>query len=377
MAGQQSTVVWQGVCFLAAIIISGWTGVTMVLTPAFALAMIPGTAPYTHLIYRRISNFVQWMWMANVSFLLECLFGIDVVVHGSPELKAKEDEVFGERALWISNHRTRIDWMLLWSLALRTGSLSQLKIILKAPLKKAPIFGWAMQHFLFIFLRRNWAEDQEYLRKFLPFLAEKEPKASYLLFPEGTDLSDGNLEKSAAFAEKNGLPRRVYSLYPRTTGWNFMFPLLKSNLDAVYDVTMFYVDYVPNERPSEKALVSGRLPRAIHFYVERIPIEDIRSSEEELKAWVEARFKQKEEHLRVFYEENGRLPPNAVRLCTQPPTAMFVIAAAFWVALIALALQWAWTLGWWGIVYGIAVIVGYSASSIVYNGVDGFLVNIL
>ncbi len=45
--------------------------------------------------------------------------------------------------------------MLLWCVALRTQTLDRFKIILKAPLRQAPIFGWAMQHFLFIFLVRS------------------------------------------------------------------------------------------------------------------------------------------------------------------------------------------------------------------------------
>jgi 1-acyl-sn-glycerol-3-phosphate acyltransferase len=85
----------------------------------------------------------------------EYLFGIRVTVTGDAATKTHEGELLrGERAMWLSNHRTRIDWMLLWTLALRTQTLGQMKIVLKAPLRMAPIFGWAMQHFLFIFLVR-------------------------------------------------------------------------------------------------------------------------------------------------------------------------------------------------------------------------------
>lgn len=52
---------------------------------------------------------------------------------------------FGEAALIICNHRTRVDWMFLWVLCLRQGQLSGLKIVLKESLKGIPGFGWATQ----------------------------------------------------------------------------------------------------------------------------------------------------------------------------------------------------------------------------------------
>lgn len=79
---------------------------------------------------------------------------MQVRVYGDAATKAQERTMAGEPALWLSNHRTRIDWMLLWSVALRAGALSSLRIVLKAPLRSLPVFGWAMQHFVFIFLVR-------------------------------------------------------------------------------------------------------------------------------------------------------------------------------------------------------------------------------
>ena len=50
-------------------------------------------------------------------------------------------------AMIICNHRTRIDWMFMWSLCLRLGILDSMKIVLKDSLKSIPGFGWAMQVF--------------------------------------------------------------------------------------------------------------------------------------------------------------------------------------------------------------------------------------
>lgn len=62
------------------------------------------------------------------------------------QVKITGDHVdFGEAALIICNHRTRVDWMFLWVLCLRQGQLSGLKIVLKESLKGIPGFGWATQ----------------------------------------------------------------------------------------------------------------------------------------------------------------------------------------------------------------------------------------
>ena len=62
-------------------------------------------------------------------------------------------------SLLICNPRCRLDWMYLWCFCARAGICRRLKIALKAPLKQAPLFGWAMQAFHFVFLSRNDRES--------------------------------------------------------------------------------------------------------------------------------------------------------------------------------------------------------------------------
>lgn len=331
----------------------------------------------------------------------ERMFGMQVRIYGDARTKAQERAMAGEPALWLSNHRTRIDWMLLWSLALRTKTLAALRIVLKAELRKLPIFGWAMQHFVFIFLvrlrcalasspppahsrcvpttqQRRAADDQSYVAQILPFLRRTEPEATYLLFPEGTDMSDANVLKSAKYAEKIGVPVRKYSLYPRTTGWTFMFPLFKHSVNAVYDITMFYVDHMPNERPSELSLLSGRMPRTIHIYLERIDIKELSDLDEQaLVKWMEQRFERRERLLKDFYE-NGQLPDGAQRMFEDDQTSTVALIAAFWVALILVACKFALTVGLlWSVVLGGIVCIGYAAFTAFGPGIDGFLMSTL
>jgi lysocardiolipin and lysophospholipid acyltransferase len=46
-----------------------------------------------------------------------------------------------KRSLIILNHRTRLDWMFIWMLQNRFEILEQLKIVLKAQLKRIPGLG--------------------------------------------------------------------------------------------------------------------------------------------------------------------------------------------------------------------------------------------
>lgn len=222
--------------------------------------------------------------------------------------------------------------------------------------------------------QRRATDDQEHVERLLPFLARAEPDASYLLFPEGTDLSESNVEKSVKYAEKLQLPTRKYSLYPRTTGWTFMFPLLKQSVRAVYDVTMFYVDYTPDERPSEVSLVTGRMPRTVHFYLERIDIEDVAKLDESaLAKWLEARFERKEALLKGFYEDKN-LPSGAEPMFESDVRPTIAVLLAFWVVLILAAFKFALAIGAvWSLVGVFAVVAGYAVFTAAGPGVDGFL----
>ena len=63
--------------------------------------------------------------------------GIKIVITG--------DEIrHGERNLLIMNHRTRLDWMYLWSVLVRQSGVKTEKIILKAPLKFVPGAGMVL-----------------------------------------------------------------------------------------------------------------------------------------------------------------------------------------------------------------------------------------
>lgn len=125
------------------------------------------------------------------SYHKELCFGVKMVVSGKDMDKWKSDEP----AIIIMNHRTRLDWMFFWAFMLRFGSLRRLKIILKEQLKLVPGLGWAMQNFVFIFIKRKWEQDEQYLSDVFSHYSRHHYPIQLLLFPEGTDFSHANREK--------------------------------------------------------------------------------------------------------------------------------------------------------------------------------------
>ena len=128
--------------------------------------------------------------------------------------------------------------------------------------------------------RKNREQDLETLRKVSSLGGEGQ--AALLLFPEGTDLSDSNLKKSHAHAEKEGLSKYMQVLHPRTAGFetacSAMMEVAKNKQSAqpaLLDVTVAYVHQVPGELPSEmKFFGKGECVQDVHILVQSIALND-------------------------------------------------------------------------------------------------------
>ena len=293
-------------------------------------------------LFNRWNDAIQGTWFLLVGTLLECLFGVRIAWTlvgegqkdiellrgtGKPGAERPPAAVLrsflraptqpGRTNILIVNHRTRIDWLLMWAFLSRTDILSGLKIVLKQDMAAIPFLGWAMQTFRFIFVARRWEEDQHRIARVVSYLQDHKEAATLLIFPEGSDLSESNLAKSQSYAKEKGLPVFRHVLNPRTTGLvalkNFIGP---ANIEHVYDVTMGYTDFRPGERPSDASLFSGRMPKCLHFLVSRhtfaapsggvVPSEQqqgppIPATDEGFAKWIEGRFEAKELALSNFY----------------------------------------------------------------------------
>lgn len=119
------------------------------------------------------------------------------------------------------------------------GMHGRIYIVLKESLRKIPVIGWGMQMCQFIFLKRNWEKDRPHFSQHMQKLNNNDPMW-LLLFPEGTNLAPDTRERSAAWAEKNGIADMKHQLLPRATGLQFCLQELRQTVGYVYDCTIAY-----------------------------------------------------------------------------------------------------------------------------------------
>ena len=260
---------------LPGLIMTAIVGTVHLIFPAAAIFLFLAQARRP---YRACVDAVEWLWLSGASALLERCAGVNICTSG-------DDAPCRDRVvLIVLNHHCRLDWMFFWPIAHRLRLLSggALKIALKENLRRAPFFGWAMQAFLFIFLRRNDRDgDLARLRASAEHAAAHGDRYALLIFPEGTDLSPSNVKLAQTFAEQKGKAAYTHVLYPRAAGFCEAMSALGGALDAVYDVTIRYDNHPKvvasdDARPNEGAcLFHGHWPTHVHCHIERVGVTTI------------------------------------------------------------------------------------------------------
>ncbi|KAH7087383.1 acyltransferase-domain-containing protein [Paraphoma chrysanthemicola] len=230
---------------------------------------------------------------------------------------------FPERMVLISNHQIYTDWIYLWWIAYTSQMHGHLYIILKESIKYIPILGTGMMFYGFIFLSRKWATDKERfqhrLRKLStshsgPLSGSKGLDPMWLLlFPEGTNLSNNGRIASKKWADKNDMPDLRHALLPRSTGLSFCLQELKGTVDFVYDCTLAY-EGVPVGQYGQDLFTlrgtyfQGRPPKSVNMHWRRFPVSEIPLDDEKVFSdWVLARWREKDDLLQYFVE-NNRFP---------------------------------------------------------------------
>ncbi|EEC79481.1 hypothetical protein OsI_20519 [Oryza sativa Indica Group] len=201
-----------------------------------------------------------------------------------------------ERVLLFANHRTEVDWMYLWDLALRKGRLQCIKYILKKSLMKLPIFNWAFHIIEFIPVERKWEVDEPLIRSRLSELKNPKDPLWLAVFPEGTDYTEKKCIKSQEYAKEHGLPILNNVLLPKTKGFHCCLQELRDSMDSVCDITIAY----KHRPPTFMDNVYGIDPSEVHIHVKIIQVSDIPTSEDEVADWLIERFKLKNKLLSDF-----------------------------------------------------------------------------
>ncbi|XP_051132842.1 probable 1-acyl-sn-glycerol-3-phosphate acyltransferase 5 [Andrographis paniculata] len=245
---------------------------------------------------RKLTAFFFGRWIALWPFLFEKINKTKVIFSG-------EQVGPQERVLLIANHRTEVDWMYLWDLALRKKSEGCIKYILKNSLMKLPVFGWVFHIMEFIPVARKWEEDELKMRSLLKSFGDFRDPLWLAIFPEGTDFTEEKCLRSKKYASKNGLPLLNNVLLPKTKGFYACLETLRGSLDAVYDVTIGY----KHRCPSFLDNAFGIDPSEVHIHIRRISLNNIPTSEDQVSTWLINTFETKDRLLSEFYS-GGHFP---------------------------------------------------------------------
>mmetsp|Transcript_7787 Transcript_7787/g.24980 ORF Transcript_7787/g.24980 Transcript_7787/m.24980 type:complete len:358 (-) Transcript_7787:669-1742(-) len=210
-----------------------------------------------------------------------------------------------QRILLSSNHPTRIDWALLYTLVDRLSTLGfcdagAFRILMKADLARVPGLGIAMWAVGCGYLvRRNRDADTERLRQLVsPARVANAGSLILAIFPEGTDRSESNVVRTRAFADGAGLPVPRHLLLPRLTGITTLAREASPPLDQLWDATIVYEPRDP--RVSEHSLLwASPSPTRILVDVAAASVEPLRS--DGAQDWLQARWEAKDELMDSVY----------------------------------------------------------------------------
>ncbi|KAI6189723.1 Acl-9 [Aphelenchoides bicaudatus] len=282
----------RGWLFSLAMLTSAFFGTIYILMPLLALIFVRPK------IFRKLVDRLVGFWLTMPSGLMEYLFGIELVVRGSP-IRHKAP------ALIIMNHRTRLDWLFFWNALFRIDPmlLTSNKISLKGMLRFLPGAGFAMACNAFIFLYRQFDKDKDRIDKLVEYYANSGQNYQILLFPEGTDKCPLATGRSKKHAENKQLVHYDYLLHPRLSGFaHFLQQMRKHNyIEYVYDCTVAYPEEIVQSEVD--LFLLGACPKKIHFDIRTIDVKSLPDNEKAIGEWLTKLWADKEERLRKFYDK--------------------------------------------------------------------------
>jgi hypothetical protein len=220
---------------------------------------------------------------------------------------------FADRMVLMANHQLYTDWLYLWWIAYTNNMHGFIYIILKESLKNIPIIGWGAQFYNFIFLARNWEEDQRTFKRHLAQLNKPNDPMWLIIFPEGTNLSATTREKSKKWAEKNNLKDMKHQLLPRSTGLRFCLNELSETTEWLYDCTIAYEGVPAGQFGQDiftlrSSFFEGRPPKSVNmhwrrFHIDTIPIQNTKAFE----VWLRNRWREKD-YMLEYFNRHSRFP---------------------------------------------------------------------
>lgn len=309
---------------LGYVLLTATTSTLMLLVPVILVLR-----PISLSLYSRATSWIFALWWTSCLFITERLNGVGVRVTG-------DALPLGVPLLIMSNHKCNLDWMFLWSAAIRTGSIFQVGVfraVAKSEIRVIPIFGWGCKLNGFAYIRRKWAEDAAHITEWVRAQFARNAPGWVLIFPEGTRYTDRNKQRSDASCARDGVDASALAgeiLRPRTKGLALLLrenarqrkaeeekifgsgqakdepARARASFAKVVDMTIQYTDAagapVLGSALGTRCfgqLAKGELPvRTCHVHFDCFDPSDVPVDADEVSDWTVRRWQKKSEMLR-------------------------------------------------------------------------------
>jgi len=243
--------------------------------------------------FRRANQRMARIWWGWCALWAEKVYGTTWIMSG-------DDVPMRENAIVVLNHQEMADITVTFSFARTKGRVGDLKWFVKDILKYVPGVGWGMLFLDCPFIKRNWTADKDYIHNVFRNILNYDVPIWLMTFAEGTRVRPEKIARSREYAEQHGMTPLEHVLIPRTKGFVASVQSLRGHVDAVYDLTIGYVDGVPTLRQWIKGYV-----RKVHLDVRRYAIDVLPEDGEALSDWLIKRFEEKDRLLDYYYSNSA------------------------------------------------------------------------
>ena len=245
--------------------------------------------PVAPRLFRRINRWCAGTWWGWCVTFARKFNRTGIVFSG-------EDVPQRENVIIVVNHQQMPDIAALMDFSRTKDSLGDLKFFVKTAIKWFPGVGWGMQFLDCPFVKRNWTADRDTVTRTFRHIVDHDVPVWLVSFVEGTRSTVAKIESGRDYARSQGLTLTRHVLPPRSKGFVASVQGLGDHVIAVYDVTIGYIDGVPNLWQFIKGSV-----QQVHMHVRRFPVEDLPQIEDDLRQWLLDRFVEKDRLLEHFY----------------------------------------------------------------------------
>ena len=338
----------QGLIFLT-LMIGCSIGIQLLQYPMLTLLIAP--LKNRRAIYRSWTQWSQALFTSLMVVVTYLCCPLKIQLSGDYDILSKK-----ERLVLIANHQIYTDWWYVWLLGWVEGKGRYLKIILKDSLSRIPIFGWGMQFFEFIFLKRKWESDRETFLKNLSRAKKDGLPLWLLIFPEGTNITADTKGRCLEYAKKHditGVPEFV--LLPRSLGLFTCLSELQDFQDLhLIDLTMGFSGVSTQDTPQYvyplgDIFLKGRGPSKVHLHVQSHKLDAIPgfragddessvSRHEQFSHWLRQEFLIKDRLMKAFYS-HGQFAQSGKEFIPKPIWLdIYQVMLSFSVAVVFLRL---------------------------------------